>query len=180
MHPLAIQLPAYENQTEFNLRRWEEVLADPLLARLEQRIETDRHGRILMSPPPFSFHSNNQTAVLLLLHDLLPDGQARVEVPVSTPDGVRAADVAWTSDARYAAIYDRRLYLEAPDICVEVLSPSNTPQELAEKRALYFASGAVEVWFCEEDGTLRFFGKDAPSEALERSGLCPAFPGQLG
>ncbi len=114
------------------------------------------------------------------VHILLPDGQARVEAPVSTPDGVRAAGVAWTSDARYAAIYDRRLYLEAPDICVEILSPSNTPKELAEKRALYFASGAVEVWFCEEDGTRRFFGNDAPSDARERSSLCPEFPRQLG
>jgi hypothetical protein len=51
---LAIRLPSRQNQTEFNLARWENVLADPLLARLEQRIETDRHGNVTMSPTPGS------------------------------------------------------------------------------------------------------------------------------
>jgi len=35
----------------------------------------------------------------------------------------------------------------APEICVEVISPRNSPEEMAEKRALYFAAGADEVWF---------------------------------
>jgi hypothetical protein len=48
--PLTIQLHSSERQTAFNLNRWRELLADPELARLPHRIETDRHGRILMSP----------------------------------------------------------------------------------------------------------------------------------
>lgn len=36
----------------FNTARWEELLADPVLAALDHRIETDRYGHILMSPPP--------------------------------------------------------------------------------------------------------------------------------
>lgn len=52
MTPMAIQLPVHADHTEFNLRRWEEVLDDPELANLEQRIETDRHGQIIMSAPP--------------------------------------------------------------------------------------------------------------------------------
>jgi len=44
-----------------------------------------------------------------------------------------------------------------------------------EKAALYFNSGAREVWVC--GGELSFFGPGlAP---LETSGLCPAFPKQL-
>jgi hypothetical protein len=50
--PLTIQLEASAQQTAFNLKRWAELLADPELARLPHRIETDRHGHILMSPPP--------------------------------------------------------------------------------------------------------------------------------
>ncbi|MCZ7641310.1 MAG: hypothetical protein M5U12_37800 [Verrucomicrobia bacterium] len=52
MATLSITLPAQPVQTAFNLRRWEELLSDPELARIEGRIETDRHGHILMSPPP--------------------------------------------------------------------------------------------------------------------------------
>ena len=63
-----------ERQTAFNLKWRRELLADPNLARLPHRVETNRHGHIL-----------------------------------------------------------------------EVLSSSNTPEEISEKIALYFESGAQEV-----------------------------------
>jgi len=50
--PLTIHLHSSERQTAFNLERWRELLADRVLARLPHRIETDRHGHILMSLPP--------------------------------------------------------------------------------------------------------------------------------
>jgi hypothetical protein len=43
---LRIELENSAEQTAFNLKRWTEVLADPDLARLPHRIETDRHGHI--------------------------------------------------------------------------------------------------------------------------------------
>ena len=46
--PLTIHLHPSERQTAFNLERWRELLADRDLARLPHRIETDRHGHILM------------------------------------------------------------------------------------------------------------------------------------
>jgi hypothetical protein len=52
--PVTIQLPDLDSQTEFNLARWEQVLADTTLAALSYRIETDQHGHILMSPPSSS------------------------------------------------------------------------------------------------------------------------------
>lgn len=45
---LTFELCASEEQTAFNLRRWAEIQADPELQRLPHRIETDRHGRILI------------------------------------------------------------------------------------------------------------------------------------
>ena len=179
MAALAIHLPAHADQTEFNLRRWEEVLADPILAKLEQRIETDRHGQIIMSPPPGSPTSCSQSEILILLLQLLPSGKALVEVPISTVDGVRAADVAWISHERFDQIYDDRAYIESPDICVEVISPRNTPAELAEKRALYFEGGALEVWFCTGERQLQFFLKGAPTQQVPVSAICPDFPAQL-
>ena len=179
MAAMAITLPVHDNQTEFNLRRWEEILHDPILAKLEQRIETDRHGQIIMSPPPASPHSAAQSKILILLHQLLPDGKALVEVPVSTIDGVRAADVAWIAADRHAKIYDERAYLKSPDICVEVISPGNSPAALAEKRELYFEGGAQEVWFCTEERKIEFFGKGTPTERMPTSTLCPEFPTEI-
>ena len=63
----------------------------------------------------------------------------------------------------------------APEICVEVLSPSNTEAEIQEKRALYFDAGAAEVWICDESGTMSFFGLHN-SKAMKASQLCPKFP----
>jgi len=40
--PITIELPAAKSQTSFNLARWAELSADPRLARLPDRIETDR------------------------------------------------------------------------------------------------------------------------------------------
>lgn len=169
---LAIQLPPRDDQQEFNLRVWERLLADPELAKIEGRIETDRHGHILMTPPPGPAHGTRQFDIAFHLK-LKLGGRSVTECAISTPDGVKAADVGWFSDVRYARAYDRRCFLEAPEICVEVLSPSNTPAEMEENMALYFDAGAEEVWFCEEGGSMRFHSATGP---LEKSQLCPDFP----
>ena len=46
MPTLTIELPQHQAQTADNLRRWAELLSDAELARIEGRIETDRHGHI--------------------------------------------------------------------------------------------------------------------------------------
>ena len=63
----------------------------------------------------------------------------------------------------------------APEICVEVLSPSNSKPEMEEKRALFFEAGAQEVWICGFDGKMEFYTADLSAA----SRLCPMFPGQL-
>jgi hypothetical protein len=47
MARLTLELPAHKTQRAFNLRRWAELLADRELAKVEGRIETDRHGHII-------------------------------------------------------------------------------------------------------------------------------------
>ena len=56
--------------------------------------------------------------------------------------------------------------------------PGNTRRELREKKALFFAAGADEVWFCHRDGRMEFFCKAAP-ETPASSVLCPAFPQRI-
>ncbi len=175
--PLAIQLPPRADQTAFNLRRWEEILADPELARLGQRIETDRHGHIIMTPPPGPPHGTRQFKIAKQL-DLLLGGRVVTECPVTTSDGVKAADVGWFSEERFQQAFDQRCFLEAPEICVEILSPSNTGSEMEEKKALYFEAGAKEVWFCDEDGNMAFF--TSPDVPVPGPSLhCPDFPAAI-
>ena len=61
----------------------------------------------------------------------------------------------------------------APPICVEILSPSNTEPEFAQKRDAYLRAGAQEVWVCDRDNRITFFNG---AGQLNRSRLCPDFP----
>lgn len=173
------ELITSEDQTAFNLAVWEKVLADSVLTGLPYLIETDRHGQLVMSHPPAPEHGREQFGVGKRLDQLLPAGDVITECPVSTSEGVKLVDVAWISKARWQAQRGQVCFIQAPEICVEIISPSNTRRELTEKKALYFAAGADEVWFCDRDGRMQFFRKDAP-EMPGTSALCPAFPERLG
>jgi Uma2 family endonuclease len=175
MATLTIELPPQPAQTRFNLRRWAELLKDPELAKIQGRIETDRHGRIIMSPPPAASHGSFQFWIGHLLSNLMPNGRVLTECPISTADGVRAADVAWASSDRMRELGNRACFTQAPEICVEVLSPANTEAEIEEKTALYFDAGAREVWICAAAGVMKFISR-ADSRPLKASQLCPAFP----
>jgi len=112
------------------------------------------------------------------LHQLLPEGDVITECPVSTAEGVKVVDVAWISNARWQAQRERICLTQAPEICVEVISPRNTRRELVEKKGLCFAAGAEEVWLRHLDSRMEFFRKQAP-ETPTASALCPKFPARL-
>jgi len=172
------ELPPHQAQTAFNLRRWSELLADAELARFEGRIETDRHGHIIMSQPPAPDHGSFQAAIASLLDRHMRIGRVLTECPISTADGVKAADVAWASPDCMRELGNRVGFPRSSEICVEVLSPSNTDAEIREKMALYFDAGAQEVWLCAESGAVSFF-VPGTSQPLQASQLCPEFPKQI-
>lgn len=175
---MTIELPARPDQTKFNLRRWDELLDDPDLARIEGRIEMDRHGQIIMSPPAGTNHGRYEAKIALLLGRLLQNGEPMTEIPISTVDGVKATDVAWASTKTLRELANRQCFVKAPEICVEVLSPRNTKAEILEKRRLYFDAGAKDVWVCSRTGEMTFY--TAKSEApMPRSKVCPKFPSKI-
>jgi len=179
---LTIELPVREDQTDFNLRRWTEMTSGtPLgreLARSEGRIETDRHGHSILFRPSDFLRGCFQAELAFRLKDLLPAGEIVIACPISTADGVKAADVAWISRACRPMSGEELCLTQAPGICVEVVSPSNTRAEMAERKALHFAAGADEVWFCDQTGFLTFYC--APnSDGEATSTQCPAFPRQI-
>src|SRR6202007_65536 len=103
----------------------------------------DRHGHIVMTPPRGFLHSDRQGQIMTLLVQLLPNGRTMPECPISTADGVKAAGLAWLASGR-GELRERPLVLtNAPEICIEILSTSNTTSEIDDKRALSFAIGAT-------------------------------------
>lgn len=156
-------------------RTWEEVCNDPLLAELPYRVEINRRGNIELSPHS-RFHSKYQKAIEKLLDRLMTGGEAFIEYAIQAKNSTPVADVIWTSHERDAAEKGEFACEVAPEICVEVRSPSNSLRELLGKRQEYFTAGAVEVWHCSLTGSMTFY---SPEGELERSRLCPEFPLQV-
>ncbi len=151
---------------------WEELCADPSLQDLPYRIELNGLNQIVMSPLRFR-HGQYQLEVASLLKKLLPEGKASVETAVSTSDNVKVPDVIWATRDFFRQYDDAFELPIAPDICVEVLSPTNRSAEIDQKRQLYFESGAKEVWICGLLGEMTFY---TPNGQVERSVMCPEFP----
>lgn len=87
-----------------------------------------------------------------------------------------AANHAWVSEEKFEKIKYETDSPIAPEICVEVLSDSNTEDEIREKRKLYFEKGAEEVWTCSRDGEIIFFDQKGK---LKRSLLVAEFPNKI-
>lgn len=154
---------------------WQEIIESPLLRDLPFKLETNAYGKIVMSPAS-NRHGLLQMKIGRLLGELLGDGECIAECGIQTSDGVKVADVAWLSSAFLERHGLANPYPQAPEIVVEILSPSNTAAEMLQKKELYFARGAEEFWLCDEQGGLRFFNNYAE---LEHSDRAPGFPARI-
>ena len=68
------------------------------------------------------------------------------------PDTVRGPDVAFVARSRYDAAGDPpTAFSGAPDLAVEVVSPSNRPADMHSKVADYLAAGTRLVWIVDPD-----------------------------
>lgn len=155
---------------------WEEVCADPNLDDLPYKIETNEWGQIVMSPTRLKHGFFQFKIGELLARLLLGSGEVITEAAIKTSKGTKVADVAWFSSERWEQVKDEFDASVAPEICVEILSPRNSKDEIDLKKRLYFDAGAQEVWLCDEAGRLRFFNAETE---LKRSALVPGFPKQV-
>lgn len=153
---------------------WKEICENPALKDLPYKIETNRFDQIVMSPA-FSWHGGYQAEIGNYLSKLMTNGRVIMECAVETTDGTKVPDVIWISNERHAPMRRAYSFQVAPEICVEVMSTSNSREQMQDKVKLYFAAGAEEVWLCDEQGDLEFFIRGS-EEAVPVSRLCPGFP----
>ncbi len=151
---------------------WQEVCANPNLKNLPFKIELNEYGHIVMSPMKV-LHSLLQGEIQRLLARLTSTGKVFPECAIFTPKGTKVADVVWVSEQRLQIIKYETECSIAPEICIEVLSDSNTEQEMLAKKQLYFAQQAEEFWLCDQQGGMRFF---KPDMELLHSEKFPEFP----
>ena len=60
-----------------------------------------------------------------------------------------AADVAFVSQLRFDSVPAGDWLHSAPELVIEVLSPSNTASEIAEREAMCLENGCVEFWLVD-------------------------------
>jgi Uma2 family endonuclease len=157
--------------------RWTELIHDPALRDLPYKIELNAWGSIEMSPTSFQ-HSRSQGYVAGELARQLPQGAVLIELAILTDIGVRVPDVAWGSDAYIESQKDSTPATKAPEICVEILSPSNSDVEIREKTRAYLAAGAQEVWVITEDGAWHVFTAQGEHPSTRFAVQLPELPGR--
>jgi len=154
---------------------WVDVCRDKNLSDLPYKIELNNAGQIVMSPTR-NWHGYYASKIARLLAEFMETGETLVECAIETEDSTKVADAVWASSERFQIIKDEASCSIAPEICVEVRSPTNSNDEIARKRRLCLKAGATEFWVCGDDGQLEFFDETGK---ISRSRLCPLFPANL-
>jgi Uma2 family endonuclease len=122
-------------------------------------------GVIRTMPPPGFAHGRCQLrAATLIDHHVRPKRLGRVVVESGLvterdPDTVRGPDVSLWSAERLPLDQNPTGYPDvAADLCVEVMSPSNTLKKILDKMREYFTIGVRMVWIIDpEDRTIRVY-----------------------
>ncbi len=98
------------------------------------------------------------------------------------PDTVRASDVSFIRAERVPRPRPRRAFALAPDVAVEVRSPSDTGGVLRRKLVDYLEAGTAAVWVVDPDArTVEVHAPGAPvrrlgeGDTLEGDAALPGF-----
>ena len=112
-----------------------------------------RHGELVSVTRPKFKHALVQRTLRRLLEELA-DPASYVDTEVSfrpLPEyELWVADVAYLSPERFSAVDPEDNVRGAPDLVIEVLSPSNTVVEMNERERICLENGAQEFWVVDQ------------------------------
>lgn len=145
-------------------------------------------GILITMPPPVSLHSLVLIQVLEILQAYLrrsPVGRAISEAGYFLfryPPTIRQPDVSVLSKERIHAAPKDSWFEGAPELAVEVVSPSDSAQDLEIKTKQYLQASAKQVWILyPATKTVHISRPDTPlvvldeSQSLDGGDLLPGF-----
>ena len=129
---------------------------------LERLPETGRRtelvrGHLVVSEPPGFRHGDIVANLTFVISSFVrPRNLGRVlaesgYVLFTGPDTVRGPDASFVRRERIPDPIPRGFARFAPDLAIEVLSPSNRPGEVLEKVGDYLNAGTLLVWVIDPD-----------------------------
>lgn len=144
-------------------------------------------GELITMPPPKSLHTVVALVVLEVLQDYLrQQGSARA-IPEAgyvlsrDPLTIRQPDISVLSKARIRSTDPDSYFEGAPELAVEVVSPSDSAEDLQLKVRQYLQAGARQVWilYPKTKCVHVFHGSEGKilneSQTLEGGDLLPGF-----
>jgi len=110
-------------------------------------------GFVVSEPQPMLRHARIQLELGSRLHSYVRTQRLGITLTAggfllaTDPDTVRGPDIAFVAADRYDADEEAKGFFRgAPDLAVEILSPSNRAGEIHAKVADYLAAGSKLVW----------------------------------
>ena len=144
-------------------------------------------GELITMPPAGEDHGNCEVEIASILRNHVKQHRlGRVyagDTGFRLSDGtVRAPDVAFVRQERLEALKSKGFAKGAPDLAVEIFSPSDSVPQLMRKVKQYFAAGCHTVWIVYPDAreihVLEAAGADRilrDDDLMEAPELLPGF-----
>ena len=146
-------------------------------------------GRLIVREPPGTHHGRVQSNLNVLLGGFVRAhrlgavfGQHTGFRIASSPDTVRAPDLAFVRQERVALIPSRGYAALAPDLVAEILSPDDRPGEVLAKVGEWLTAGVELAWLIDpgrqvahvyhSDGSVTAIASDG---RLDGEGVVPGF-----
>lgn len=119
------------------------------------QIELDE-GELIRMPPAGLDHGDLGAEITMLLRAYAKKHRLGRVVNADTgfrlaQDIVRAPDIAFIRADRWETVKSRGFAKGAPDLAVEIFSPSDSVRQLMRKVKQYFAAGTHTVWIVYEE-----------------------------
>jgi len=147
------------------------------LPRGRERYELVR-GELRTMPPTGRDHGFVESAIFRLLANFVAEHDLGFVTPGDcgylisrNPDTVRAPDVGFISTARAHEVASQEHYWSlAPDLAVEVLSPSDTTYDVDEKLQDWLTAGSLAVWIVNPRQRTILVYRPASNPVIYRAG----------
>jgi Uma2 family endonuclease len=111
-----------------------------------------RKGEVVQMTRPVFGHIRVQHRLQRMLGEAAGDpGAAYIEAPFRPlPEfELRVADVAYAPRERWDAVSSKGYLAGAPELVVEILSPSNTMSEILDREQICLENGCREFWIAD-------------------------------